>query len=146
LALAFGASGRGATLAMVLSAFGFGSTYTLFDPFTADPLMYWLGPLITLELLRRRLTLAAVVSAIGVFGKEFAAAPLAMFAALEAWRRDVTRALQTLAWANLVFILWLVWQLVLIVRFNYGYGDNPSTDLLHGGYLAFWWSHGSPRA
>ena len=39
LCLVLGMTKRASTLALVLSAFGFGSLYTLFEPFTADSLM-----------------------------------------------------------------------------------------------------------
>jgi hypothetical protein len=146
LALAFGVSVNGARLAMFLSAFGFGSLYTLFDPYTADPLMYAIAPLVTIALLRGRLAVAGIASVVGVLGKEFAAVPLAMFSAYAATRREWTRAASTLAWAGVVVLVWLTLQVVLIIRFNYGYGNNPSSDLLGGGYLAFWWSHETLRS
>jgi hypothetical protein len=145
LALLLGATQAGARMGMVLSAFGFGSLYSLFDPYTADPFMYWIAPLITIELMRGRLARAGLVSTMAVFGKEFAAVPLTLFAALAAWRRDPPLALRTFAWATFVFLVWLAWQLTLIIRFNYSYGDNPSTDLLGGGYLAYWLGHESIR-
>ena len=52
LCLTFGLSRRAAWLASTMSAFGFGSLYTLHDPHTSDPLMYALGPVLTNELLR----------------------------------------------------------------------------------------------
>jgi len=58
LALGWGLSLRGAVMAAVISAFGFGSLYTLFDPFTSDPLMYGIGPLLTWLVLQERIALA----------------------------------------------------------------------------------------
>jgi hypothetical protein len=129
LALTLGLSRRGAALAAALSALGFGSLYTLHDPYTSDPLMYALGPIVTLALLHGRVALAGVIGSIGVLAKEFVAAPLYMFAAV-AWiegRREL--GLRALAAANAAFLVWLSLQLTLIVGFNYGYGDNPSTRL-----------------
>jgi hypothetical protein len=51
-------------------------------------------------------------------------------------RRDL--ALRALAAALFAFLVWLTLQLTLMLRFNYAYGNNPSTDLLGGGYLVTW--------
>lgn len=145
LTLAWGLSRRTAWLAAALSAFGFGSLYTLHDVFTSDPLMYALGPLVVLMLLNERVALAGAVAAVGVLAKEFVAAPVYIFAAAS-WlggRRDL--AGRALVAANAAFIVWLGLQLTLMLRFNYGYGENPSTHLLSGGYLVPWLAQQSPR-
>src|SRR5437016_1917832 len=54
LCLVLGLTTRAAWLASIASAFGFGSLYTLHDVFTADPLMYFLGAFVTLQLLEER--------------------------------------------------------------------------------------------
>ena len=146
LSLAWGLSSRAAIMAATLSALGFGSLYTLYDPFTSDPLMYALGPAVTLLLLQERVALAGAVAVVGVMAKEFVAAPLFIFSAAS-WldgRRGL--ALRVLSAANLALIAWLILQLTLMLRFNYSYGENPSTHLLSGGYLARWISEQSPRA
>jgi hypothetical protein len=145
LCLVFGLTARGAWLASTASAFGFGSLYTLHDVFTADPLMYFLGAYVTLQLLAERVGFAGALAAVGVFAKEFAAAPLLVFSAYAAAERRPDLALRTLAAALLAFVLWLTLQLTLMLRFNYGYGGNPSTDLLGGGYLLPWFEKQSLR-
>ena len=75
LCLTLGLSARAAWTASILSALGFGALYTLHDAYTSDPLMYALGPLMTNELLRGRRVVAGAIGTIGVFAKEFAAAP-----------------------------------------------------------------------
>ena len=87
LCLTFGFSARAAWTASIISALGFGSLYTLHDAYTSDPLMYVLGPLMTNELLRGRLAIAGIIGAIGVFAKEFAAAPLFVVAMYEGVQR-----------------------------------------------------------
>jgi hypothetical protein len=145
LSLLLGLSRRGAALAAVASASGFGGLYTLCDPFTADPLMYLLGPVLTIELLRDRVAAAGLIASIGVLGKEFAAAPLYLFAAYRALGGDAVRALRSLLAANSAFTVWLALQLTLMLAFNYGYGGNPSTDLSGGGYLRPWLDTIGPR-
>jgi hypothetical protein len=138
LCLTFGLSLRTAWTASIISAFGFGSLYTLHDAYTSDPFMYLLGPLMTNELLRARLGAAGVIGAVGVFAKEFAAAPLFVFALYQASERRWPDAFRTVATANAVFIVWLVFQLTMIIRFNYGYGGTTSNRFLSGGGLGPW--------
>ncbi len=145
LCLAFGMSPRAGLMAATASAFGFGSLYTLHDVFTADPLMYLLGPVLTLELLRERVAYAGALATLGVLAKEFAAAPVFAFSALAAieWRFEL--ALKVLVAAWFAFLVWVTLQLTLMLSFNYGYGGNPSTDLLGGGYLVAWFEKQSLR-
>jgi hypothetical protein len=145
LALAFGLTRRGALVAGAFTAFGFGSLFTLHDPFTSDPLMYALSPLVLQALLRDRVALAGLIAAVGVLAKEFVAAPLFIGASVLARNGQWSRAARVLVAANTAFIVWLVLQLTLIIRFNYGYGDNPSTHILSGGYLFYWFEQQSIR-
>jgi hypothetical protein len=145
LCLTFGLSLRTAWTASLISALGFGSLYTLHDAYTSDPLIYLLGPLMTNELLRARLAVAGVIGAIGVFAKEFAAAPLFLFAMYEAFERRWPAALRTLATANAVFMIWMIFQLTMIIRFNYGYGGTTSTRFLSGGGIGPWLQEQSVR-
>ncbi len=145
LCLTFGLSMRTAWTASIISALGFGSLYTLHDAYTSDPLMYLLGPLMTNELLRGRLAVAGVCGAIGVFAKEFAAAPLFLFAMYEASARRWPAALRALAAANAVFIVWVVFHLTMIIRFNYGYGGTTSNRFLSGGGIGPWLQEQSVR-
>ena len=145
LSLAWAMPMRVAVMAATLSAFGFGSLYTLHDVFTSDPLMFAIGPLLVWLLLHDRFTIAATVASVGVLAKEFAAAPVYVFAAASAWQRKAPAAWKALAAANCALIVWLLLQFTLMLRFNYGYGDNPSTHLGSGGYLAKWLAEQSPR-
>jgi hypothetical protein len=143
--LAFNLSRRAAAMASVASAFGFGSLYTLHDPYTSDPLMYLLGPVITNEALAGRLGIAAAAGAVGVMAKEFAGAPLYIVAGYRALERRWVPALRALAAANIPFLVWLALTLTLMLRFNYSYSGSASTDLAGGGNLVGWMSRQSAR-
>jgi len=145
LCLTFGLSARAAWTASLVSALGFGSLYTLHDAYTSDPMMYVVGPLMTNEMLRARLAVAGVIGAVGVFAKEFAAAPLFVFAMYEAIERKWPAALRTIAAANAVFIVWAIFHLTMIIRFNYGYGGTTSTRFLSGGGIGPWLQEQSLR-
>ncbi len=145
LAMAWAVPVRAALMAATLSAFGFGALYTLHDVFTSDPLMFAIGPLLVLLLLRERFAIAAAVASVGVLAKEFAAAPVYIFSAVAMLQRRFPTAWKALAGANCALIVWLLLQFTLMLRFNYGYGDSSSTHLGSGGYLAKWLSEQSPR-
>ena len=138
LALTFGTSRRAAWIASIGSAFGFGSLYTLHDVYTSDPLMYLMGPLLTNQLLIGRVGVAASVAALGVLAKEFAAAPLYLVTTVFAVERRWLEAARAFAAANAALIVWLVFTLTLMLRFNYTYAGSASADLGGGGNLVGW--------
>jgi hypothetical protein len=147
LCLTLGLSRRSAGMAAAISAFGFGSLYTLYDPHTSDPLMFALGPAITNALLLGRIGVAAAVGVVGVFAKEFAAAPLYAFAAYSALERRWLPAARALAAGNAAFIVWALLTIGLMLRFNYTYGwnGNGSANFAEGAALALWLQKQSAR-
>ena len=78
LSLAFGLSRRASLIASALTAFGFGTFYTLFEPYMSDPLMFWLTPVVMRLALEDRAGLACAIACVGVFAKEFIVVPLAI--------------------------------------------------------------------
>jgi hypothetical protein len=129
----------GASMAAAwISAFGFGSLSTLYDYYTSDPLMYMIGPLIAIAVRRRRIGRAGVLGGIGVFAKEFAAAPLWVFAFAAALGRRRQEARRLLAAAVVVTIVWVATQFAARAFLGYTYHESTSADLLHGAYLAVW--------
>jgi hypothetical protein len=143
LSLVLGLTVRASTIASLLSAFGFGSLYTLFEPFTSDPLMFWFSPLTTRWLVEGRTALAGALTCIGVFAKEFVVAPVVIFAlaSARAGRRQI--AVRAATAAAVSFALWLGLQFFLMHTFGYSYGDNKSPHIESGGYLLFWLRHES---
>ncbi len=145
LCLLFGLSRRASVIAAALTAFGFGSLYTLFEPYTSDPLMFWLTPLVTRWALEDRMTRAGVVASIGVFAKEFVVVPFALVGIADAragmWRQAVRAAAAGAA----AFAVWLALSFFLRSQFGYSYGPNKSPRLLGGSYLAIWLSYMTPR-
>lgn len=133
-----GLSGPTAIAATWLSALGTGSLYSLYDCYTADPLMYMLGPLLAIHLWQGRTGRAGWIAAVGVLGKEFAAAPLWIFTAFAALSRRWSLAARLLLVATAVMIVWLAKQAGLMAFENYRYGFTASVDLLHGGYINSW--------
>ncbi|MDP2320446.1 MAG: hypothetical protein Q8O42_14050 [Acidobacteriota bacterium] len=144
LALALGLAPPAVTLTIWLSALGAGSFSTVYHPFNADPLVLFLAPVTTLLLLRGRNGAAGVLAGIGIFAKEFAAAPLYIGAAAAALQREWSIFGRRLALAVAVTALWVALQLSLMFAFNYSYNDNPSSQPMAGGYLRVWLSHMTP--
>jgi hypothetical protein len=147
LCLTFGLSRRAASMATAMSAFGFGSLYTLHDPFTSDALMFFVGPFVTNQLLISHMAVAAAVGVTGVLAKEFSAAPLYAFAAWQALCRRWDPALRAFLAANLAFLLWVAFTIAMMLRFNYswGYSGIGSANVVGGGALALWMRDQSAR-
>jgi len=144
LALALSLTPQAVTLTIWLSALGAGSFSTVYHPFNADPLVLFLAPVTTLLLLRGKDGAAGVLAGIGIFAKEFAAAPLYIVAAAAALQREWATFGRRFALAVAVTALWVALQLSLMVAFDYSYNDNPSSQPLAGGYLRLWLSHVTP--
>jgi len=79
-----------------------------------------------------------VAGTVGILAKEFAAAPLFLYAMYESVERRWPSALRTLLAANTALIVWAIFQLTMIIRFNYGYGGTTSNRFLSGGGLGPW--------
>lgn len=134
----FGGSAAASRIAAAMTALGGGAQLTLFDPHSADPLIYAIVPWVFDALLGGRLVLAAAAGAAGTLAKEFAAAPSWIFvlAAILAGRMD--RAVSGFAAAATATAAWLLLQLTFILGHNYSFGDSPSTHLLAGGDFVGW--------
>lgn len=121
-----------------LVAFGSGVQITLFDPYGPDPCIYAITPWMLLWVIQDRIALAASVGVVGVFAKEFAAAPLwiGVGYALLARRRELFwRCAAAAVTATLV---WALLQIALILRFNYSYGGSASALVFEGGNFTRW--------
>lgn len=145
LALAFGLTRQAALLTMWLAAVGFGSMSMVYHPYTADSLMFVLCPLATLLILRGRIGWAGVTAAIGIFGKEVAAAPLFIAALAFGIERRWPAAFKAATVGLVVTGIWIALQLTLIALLHYGYGPNPSVDIFAGGYFRYWLAHAGVR-
>lgn len=138
LCITLGLSARTALLATWLAGLGSGPLLTLFNCYTSDPLMFLMGPLVLNALIVGRRGHAGLIAGIGVFAKEFAAAPLWIFCIWSAMRRRWEVALRSLATATGVTLVWVGLQLWLMLRYNYTYAGSASADIAGGGDLAVW--------
>ena len=146
LAVALGAGPHAAVLTIWLSAMASGSMSTVYHPYNADPLVLLMAPVITLLALTGRGAWAGALAAVGIFAKEFAAAPLYIVAGAAALARDWPVFRRGAVLAAGVTGLWLSLQLGLMTAFDYTYNENPSSMPLAGGYLVYWMRHITPAA
>ena len=144
LCVSLGFSHRAASFACFLTVAGFGGLYTLHDPYTSDPLMYALGPILTTLLMTGWFVTAGVVASIGVLAKEFAAAPLYIVAGASALGGRWRDGLRAFIAGNFAFIVWIVFTLTLMLTFNYSYG-YASVTFSKGAVIGLWLDRLSPR-
>jgi hypothetical protein len=141
LCVTFGLSRRVATTGLALTAFGFGPMFALWDPFNADPLMFYLGPAVTKWLIEERFARAALVTCVTVLAKEFVVMAVAVFAVWAAWTRQRRAARLAFLTAGIAFLCWAGFQLAMMSVFDYSYagvGTAPATRLLSGSFLVLW--------
>ena len=145
LCLVLGLTTRQSLLAGAISTFGFGSMYTLYEPFTSDPLMFFLGPLVTRWLLQERAALAAGAAILGVFAKEFVVAPIVIVGLAAARARRWPAVGRAAAAATVAFAVWLGLQFFFMYVVGYTYGENHSPKIFEGGYVVYWLRHETAR-
>src|SRR5439155_14552362 len=111
LCLFFGLSVRASAIAGALTAFGFSSFGTLWQPYQSDPLMFWLSPVVMRWALEDRMARAGVVASIGVLAKEFIVVPFAIAGIADARDGRWRRAFRAAAAGAMAFAVWLTLQL-----------------------------------
>ncbi len=134
----FGLDLIGSRAAAVMSALGPGAQLTALDPHTSDPLIYGVVPWLVLLLLDGRFAVVAACAVIGVWAKEFAVAPLWIFALFGGLQRRIDIVVKSATGAALASAVWIGLQLWFILGYNYSYGGNSSARILEGGYLLTW--------
>ena len=134
----WGVSASTARMVAWLTALGSGACYTLFDPFTPDPLMHLLAPVLMLLIDRGSVLSATALSVAGVMAKEFAAVPIIVGAAYRAVRDQWHDASRLALGSVVVLSVWSGWQLFARNVLGYTTGPTYSADLTTGGFLVFW--------
>lgn len=143
-ALRLGLPARSAAPVVWLTALGSGAQYTVFDPFTSDPLMHMLAPMLLTLLWDGWIVRATLLSMFGIFAKEFALVPLAVMAVVRTFRREWGKAHDTALGAATVLAVWVCWSVVARAAFGYSTGPTPSAGLLSGSFLFYWLARLTP--
>ena len=125
-------------LASVMAQGSYGFTFTAYDPYAADPMVFLIASLLTWCWITNRPWVALPLSAIGIFAKEtvaLVAAALALAALIDrrpGWKRWLVPALVSgalLAAFHVVSRVWLNWEIA----------SNPAAQLSHGSWIGLWW-------
>lgn len=140
LCQAWGLTRRVAQIAAAATALGFGSMYTLFDPFTSDPLMFLAGPLLLWLPATGRLVAAGTTASLLIVAKEFAVVPVYMHAVMQWLEGRRAAAVRAAMIAAAVVGVWIALQLWLRMAHGYFFGATLSAQPLRGGYLWHWYT------
>lgn len=125
-------------LASVMAQTSYGFTFTAYDPYAADPLVFLIAALLTWCWVHDRLWPAVALGTIGIFAKEtvalitIAIALAAVIARLPGWRRwliPAAASVTLLATFHVISRVWLNWEIA----------SNPAAQLSHGSWLGLWW-------
>ena len=125
-------------LASITAQASYGFTFTAYDPYAADPMVFLIAALLTWCWIHDRLWPALALSTVGIFAKEtvaLIAVALALAAMIErrpGWRRWLTPAAASLA-------LLAVFHIVSRVWLNWEIASNPAAQLSHGSWIGLWW-------
>lgn len=120
---------------MIQTAYGF--TFTAYDPYAADPLVFVFAAVLVWCWIRDRLGVAIALAAIGIFAKEtvaLIAGTLAIAVMIErrpGWRRWLLPAaisVVLLIAFHVISRVWLGWQIQ----------SNPAAQLEHGSWIGLW--------
>jgi hypothetical protein len=149
-------------LASVLAQTSYGFTFTAYDPYAADPLVFLIAALLTWCWVHDRLWPAVALGTIGIFAKETVALVAISFALAAVIGRSafapvVTRGASTFALrasadrsADREWQRWLIpaaasvallaaFHLISRVWLNWEIASNPAAQLSHGSWLGLWW-------
>jgi hypothetical protein len=125
-------------IASVLAQSSYGFSFTAYDPFSADPLVFVFAALLAWCFFTDRPWHAVALCVIGVFAKEtvaLIAGILALAAMLERrpnwqrWLLPVVISGAVLASFHLYSRVWLNWEI----------RSNPAAQMSHGSWLGLWW-------
>lgn len=124
-------------LATVVAQMSFGFTYTSYDPYSPDPVVFFVAALLLLAWLRQRPWAAVGLSAIGVFVKETVAL-VAVSAGLAALvRRDARWRLWTAQGVTACAII-LGFHWIMDTYAGWGISANVASKFSAGSWLAVW--------
>jgi len=125
-------------LASVMAQASYGFTFTAYDPYAADPMVFLIAALLIWCWVTNRPRHALVLAAVGIFAKEtvaLVAGALALAALIDrrpGWQRWLAPAIVSgalLAAFHIVSRLWLNWEIA----------SNPAAQLSHGSWIGLWW-------
>ena len=129
-----------AIVGAVLVQTSYGFTFTAYDPYTADPMVFVFAAAIAWCWFADRWVLALLFGLVGIFAKETVALVSAscLLAAL-AGRRRTWRAWVVSSAAVGATLLAFRW--VMDQYFGWGVSDNPAAQFSRGSWIVVWWEN-----
>ena len=127
-------------LTSVMAQTSYGFTFTAYDPYAADPMVFLIAALLTLCWVRDRPWPAVALATIGIFAKETVAlvaisiAIAASLARRPGWARWLLPAIGSvtvLAAFHLISRVWLNWEIA----------SNAAAQAQHGWWIGLWWQN-----
>jgi len=130
-----------AAVASIITQGSFGFSFTAYDPYSAEPMVFVIAALITWCWFANRWLLAFALGLVGVFVKETVAlvSGAAAMAALVERRAGVWR--QWVAPAAVIAIALLGFHWIMDTYFGWGITKNAAAQFSKGSWLAIWWTH-----
>ena len=139
-AASMSAAGSVPLLTSVVAQTSYGFTFTAYDPYAADPMVFLIAALLTMCWVRDRPWPAVALATIGIFAKETVAlvaisiAIAAYLARRPGWARWLLPAIGSvtvLAAFHLISRLWLNWEIA----------SNPAAQAQHSWWIGLWWQN-----
>lgn len=130
-----------AAIASILVQTSFGFTFTAYDPYTADPMVFVIAAAMAWCWMANRAFAALALGLVGVFAKETVALVSAAtaLAALVNRRRAGWRL--WVAQAALVMLTLLAFHWIMDTYFGWGITKNAAARFSEGSWLALWWAN-----
>jgi hypothetical protein len=129
-----------AIAAAILAQTNYGFSFTAYDPYTADPLVFVFAAAIAWCWFADRWRLALALGLAGIFAKETVALVSAA-CLLAALGRDRASWRAWVASSATIGIALIAYRWVMDTYFGWGVSANPAAQFASGSWLAVWWAN-----
>lgn len=136
----FAGGTNAAIMAAVLVQGSYGFSFTAYDPYTADPLVFVVAAAIAWCWLADKWRLALALGLAGIFVKETVALVSAS-CLLAALARDRATWRAWVVSSAIVGLALLTFRGVMDTYFGWGVSANPAAQFASGSWLAIWWAN-----
>ncbi len=128
-------------IASLLTQASFGFTFTAYDPYTADPLVFVVSATIALCWLTNRPLAAFAAGLVGVFGKETVALTSAATALAALGTRDRPGWPAWVVQGAIVGAVLVAFHWIMDTYFGWDMTTNAAAQFSKGSWLGLWWAN-----
>jgi hypothetical protein len=125
-------------IASTLLQTSYAFSFTAYDPYTPDPVVFLIAALILYCWIHDRAIAAALIAVVGVFAKETVAL-IAVAPAIAVLLSDRRTRLRWWAGAGLAWIVLLFFHWYMDTFNGWSISRNPAANFSGGSWLALWW-------